>query len=66
MKIQLLADVPGRRGWIVLATTFITLALVVGIWYSSSVFLVAFLRESGWSRSVIAGDSRYSSWFTDL
>ncbi len=44
-----------RSGWIVVATTFITLGMVYGIWYSYSVFFVAFLREFGWSRSVVAG-----------
>ncbi|MBI4736161.1 MAG: MFS transporter [candidate division NC10 bacterium] len=44
-----------RRGWTVVGTTFITLALVVGTWYCYSVFLVAFLREFGWSRSLVAG-----------
>ena len=44
-----------RRRWIVVGTTFITLGLVLGVWYSYSVFLVAFLREFGWSRSLVAG-----------
>ena len=44
-----------RRGWTVVTTTFITLGMVVGVWYSYSVFLVAFLKEFGWSRSLVAG-----------
>ncbi len=44
-----------RRGWIVAFTTFITLGAVYGAWYSYSVFLVAFLRAFGWSRSLVAG-----------
>ena len=44
-----------RTGWIVVGTTFVTLGLVYGIWYSYSVFLVTFLREFGWSRSLTAG-----------
>jgi len=35
--------------------TFVTLGLVYGVWYSYAVFLVAFLREFGWSRSLVAG-----------
>jgi MFS family permease len=35
--------------------TFVTLGLAYGVWYSYSVFLVAFLREFGWSRSMVAG-----------
>ncbi|HWT82600.1 MAG TPA: MFS transporter, partial [Candidatus Methylomirabilis sp.] len=44
-----------RRGWVVVGVTFVTLGLVYGIWYSYSVFLVVFLREFGWSRSLAAG-----------
>jgi len=38
-----------------LGVTCITLALAYGVWYAYSVFLVALLREFGWSRSVLAG-----------
>jgi len=44
-----------RRSWIVVGATFVNLAMVYGVWYSYSVFLVAFLREFGWSRSTVAG-----------
>ncbi len=44
-----------RSGWIVVGATFLTLGMVYGVWYSYSVFFVAFLREFQWSRSVIAG-----------
>jgi MFS family permease len=43
----------GARG--VLIATFVTLGLAYGFWYSYAVFLVAFLGEFGWSRSVVAG-----------
>ena len=43
------------RGWIIVATTFMTLAVLYGAWYSYSVFLVALLREFGWKRSLVAG-----------
>jgi MFS family permease len=39
----------------VLVATFVTLGLAYGFWYSYAVFLVAFVREFGWSRSVVAG-----------
>ena len=47
----------GRTGgaWRAIVSTFITLGLNYGVWYSYSVFLVAFLKEFGWSRSVVAG-----------
>jgi len=44
-----------RAGWPVLLATFVTLGLAYGFWYSYAVFLVAFLGEFGWSRSVVAG-----------
>jgi MFS family permease len=42
-------------GWVIVGVSFITLALVFGIWYTFSVFFVALLKEFGWSRSVGAG-----------
>ena len=42
----------GRRS---VVATFVTLGLTYGVWYSFAVFLVALLREFGWSRSVLAG-----------
>ncbi|HYL80000.1 MAG TPA: MFS transporter [Candidatus Acidoferrum sp.] len=44
-----------RRGWIVVAATFLTLVVLYGAWYSYSVFLVALLHEFGWSRSLLSG-----------
>ena len=41
--------------WRVVAATFVTLGLSYGFWYAYSVFLVAFLTEFGWSRSLVAG-----------
>jgi MFS family permease len=49
------AIVPRGPGVRSLGVTIVTLGLVYGIWYSYSVFLVALLREFGWSRSVLAG-----------
>jgi MFS family permease len=44
-----------RRAYGSLAVCCVTLALAYGVWYAYSVFLVALLREFGWSRSVLAG-----------
>ncbi len=44
-----------RRGWVIVAATFMTLVVLYGAWYSYSVFLVALLREFGWKRSLVAG-----------
>jgi MFS family permease len=38
-----------------LGVVALTLALTYGIWYAYAVFLVALLKEFGWSRSVLAG-----------
>ena len=43
---------PGVRS---LAVTSVTLWLAYGVWYAYSVFLVALLREFGWSRSLVSG-----------
>ena len=43
------------RGRLIVAATFVTMVVVYGIWYSYSVFLVALVREFGWSRSLVAG-----------
>lgn len=52
---RLPAAVRMHRRSVVLGATFVSLGMVYGIWYSYSVFLVAFLQEFGWSRSVLAG-----------
>lgn len=43
------------RRYITLGAIALTLGLTYGVWYSYSVFLVALLKEFGWSRSVLAG-----------
>ena len=46
---------PSRRGSIVVAVTSVNLILCYGAWYAYSVFLVALLKEFGWSRSLLSG-----------
>ena len=41
--------------WIIVGTSFCTLALTYTVMYSFSVFFVALLKEFGWSRSLTAG-----------
>ena len=43
------------RAWFMVATTFVTLVVIYGIWYSYAVFLVALVQHFGWSRSLVAG-----------
>ncbi len=42
-------------GWVIVAAVFCILALAYVIWYSFSLFLVALVREFGWSRAEVAG-----------
>jgi len=44
-----------NRRALTLGAIGLTLGLTYGVWYSYSVFLVALLKEFGWSRSVLAG-----------
>ncbi|MCG6953931.1 MAG: MFS transporter [Betaproteobacteria bacterium] len=44
-----------NRRALTLGAIALTLGLTYGVWYSYSVFLVALLKEFGWSRSVLAG-----------
>jgi MFS family permease len=39
-------------GWIIIALAFLTLAVIYGIWYSYSVFILAVIGEFNWSRAV--------------
>jgi MFS family permease len=41
--------------WVIVGTSFVTLALVYSTWYAFSVFFVALLKEFNWSRSLGAG-----------
>jgi len=41
--------------WVIVGTSFVTLALVYSTWYAFSVFFVALLKEFSWSRSLGAG-----------
>jgi len=42
-------------GWVVVAVSFLTLFMALGIRYSYGVFFVAIVREYGWSRGATAG-----------
>jgi len=52
---KLPAGASPRRGWMVVGAAFVSMTLLYGLWYSYSVFLVALLREFGWSRGLVAG-----------
>lgn len=44
-----------RRGRVIVGILSINLAMLYGAYYAYSVYLVALLRDFGWSRSVVAG-----------
>ncbi|MBI1736489.1 MAG: MFS transporter [Candidatus Rokubacteria bacterium] len=46
---------PTHAARVSLGVACVTLAISYGVWYAYSVFLVALLREFGWSRSTVAG-----------
>ncbi len=45
---------PFFYGWVVVALSFVDLALLCGVWYGFSAFVLAFTREFGWSRASIS------------
>ena len=47
-------------GWIIVLIGFITLAVAFGVWYSYSVFIIAVIKEFGWSRA--AASSIFSTF----
>ncbi len=46
---------PFYYGWIIVATSFITLGVAFGVWYSFSVFYIAIINDFAWSRATTAG-----------
>ncbi|MBN2809127.1 MAG: MFS transporter [Deltaproteobacteria bacterium] len=46
---------PFYYGWIIVATSFITLGVAFGIWYSFSVFYIAIIKDFAWTRATTAG-----------
>jgi sugar phosphate permease len=53
--VERLKKIPFFYGWVIVAISFITLAVGYGSRASFSVFLVAILEEYGWSRGAISG-----------
>lgn len=45
------ARIPFYYGWVVVASTFTSLAVGYGVYYSFSVFFVALVNEFGWGRA---------------
>lgn len=51
---------PFFYGWIIVAVGFVTLGAAFGVWYSFSVFILAIIKEFGWSRA--AASSIFSAF----
>jgi len=46
---------PGYYGWVIVATSFLTLGIAFGVWYSFSVLYIAIINDFGWQRATTAG-----------
>ena len=46
---------PFYYGWVIVATSFITLGVAFGVWYSFSVFYIAIINDFAWQRATTAG-----------
>ncbi|MCK5916594.1 MAG: MFS transporter [Deltaproteobacteria bacterium] len=47
--------IPFYYGWIIVATSFITLGVAFGVWYSFSVLYIALIDDFAWNRATTAG-----------
>ena len=45
---------PFYYGWVIVATSFITLGVAFGVWYSFSVFYIAIINDFAWTRASTA------------
>ena len=48
-------NLPFYYGWVIIATSFVTLGVAFGVWYSFSVFYIAIINDFAWSRATTAG-----------
>ncbi len=47
--------IPFYYGWVIVATSFITLGVAFGVWYSFSVLYIAIIDDFAWQRATAAG-----------
>ena len=47
--------IPFYYGWVIVATSLITLGVAFGVWYSFSVLYIAIINDFSWSRATTAG-----------
>ena len=57
MRVQLNIEkkIPCYYGWVIVATSFLTLGIAFGVWYSFSVLYIAIINDFGWQRATTAG-----------
>jgi MFS family permease len=53
--LNLEKKIPFYYGWVIVATSFITLGVAFGVWYSFSVLYIAIIDNFSWSRGTTAG-----------
>jgi hypothetical protein len=54
---------PFFYGWLIVAVTFVTMAIGVNARTAFSLFFPPIISEFGWERGVTAARSRSASWF---
>ncbi len=53
--LNLEKKIPFYYGWVIVVTSFITLGVAFGVWYSFSVLYIAIINDFSWSRATTAG-----------
>ncbi len=54
-RLNIENKIPGYYGWVIVATSFLTLGIAFGVWYSFSVLYIAIIKDFGWQRATTAG-----------
>ena len=55
IRLNIEKKIPGYYGWVIVATSFLTLGVAFGVWYSFSVLYIAIINDFGWQRATTAG-----------
>ncbi len=54
-RLNIEDKIPFYYGWVIVATSFLTLGIAFGVWYSFSVLYIAIIKDFGWQRATTAG-----------
>lgn len=55
IRLNIEKKIPCYYGWVIVATSFLTLGVAFGVWYSFSVLYIAIINDFGWQRATTAG-----------